>query len=115
MPSPPAGAEGAVPAPDPYAHPDTLRRIRTIESVEGLERALAAPWDTWSVFLHPSQRGIIEQDFSGPARVAGSAGTGKTVVALHRAARLAAFKDARVLLTTFSQPLASRWNASSRS
>ena len=92
--------------PDPYAHPDTQRRIRTIESVEELERALEAPWETWSVFLHPSQRSIIAQNFSGPARVAGSAGTGKTVVALHRAARLGGAADARVLLTTFSRPLA---------
>lgn len=90
-----------------FAHPDSLRRFITIESKEELERALAAPWETWSVFLHPTQRDIIEQDFSGPARVAGSAGTGKTVVALHRAARLANIDGARILLTTFSQPLAS--------
>jgi hypothetical protein len=92
--------------PDPYAHPDTQRRIRTIESVEELVRALEAPWETWSVFLHPSQRSIVAQTYSGPARVAGSAGTGKTVVALHRAARLGGVEGARVLLTTFSQPLA---------
>jgi hypothetical protein len=90
-----------------FAHPDSLRRFRTIESKEDLERALAAPWETWSVFLHPSQRKIIEREFSGPARVAGSAGTGKTVVALHRVARLAqAEPQAQILLTTFSRPLA---------
>ena len=92
---------------DAFSHPDSLRRFRTIESREDLELALAAPWDTWSVFLHPSQRKIIEREFSGPARVAGSAGTGKTVVALHRVARLAQGEpQARVLLTTFSRPLA---------
>jgi hypothetical protein len=53
-----------------FAHPDSLRRFRTIESREDLEQALAAPWETWSVFLHPSQRRIIEREFSGPARVA---------------------------------------------
>jgi len=63
--------------------------------------------EKWSVFLHPSQRELVERSFSGPAKVAGSAGTGKTVVALHRAARLATGNaHARVLLTTFSQPLA---------
>lgn len=99
--------QGLPASADPYAHPDTQRRIRTIENVEDLERALDAPWERWSVFLHPSQRSIVEQDFSGPARVAGSAGTGKTVVALHRTARLAMdHNDARILLTTFSQPLA---------
>src|SRR3981189_190357 len=41
-----------------FAHPDSLRRFRTIESREDLEQALAAPWETWSVFLHPSQRRI---------------------------------------------------------
>jgi len=94
-------------AVDGFSHPDSLRRFRTIESKEDLEQALAAPWETWSVFLHPSQRRIIEREFSAPARVAGSAGTGKTVVALHRVSRLAQGEpQSRVLLTTFSRPLA---------
>jgi hypothetical protein len=92
---------------DPFAHPDALRRFRVIENVEELQRALDYPWEKWTVFLHPSQRSIVDQSFAGPARVAGSAGTGKTVVALHRAARLAqSGPAARVLLTTFSRPLA---------
>jgi hypothetical protein len=92
---------------DSFKHPDALRRFRVTENVEELERALAYPWEKWMVFLHPSQRAVVERDFSGPARVAGSAGTGKTVVALHRTARLAqSGSDARVLLTTFSRPLA---------
>jgi superfamily I DNA/RNA helicase/mRNA-degrading endonuclease RelE of RelBE toxin-antitoxin system len=95
------------PAPaDPYAHPDALRRFRTLDDLEELAQALDAPWDKWAIFLHPSQREIVERNFSGPARVAGSAGTGKTVVALHRAVRLAKAPDARVLLATFSDPLA---------
>ena len=93
--------------PDPFSHPDSLRRFRVIESADELARALEYPWERWMVFLHPSQRNVVEQSFSGPARVAGSAGTGKTVVALHRAARLARNgPQARVLLTTFSRPLA---------
>src|ERR1700726_2920611 len=59
------------------------------------------------VFLHPEQRQLVERDYAGPARVSGSAGTGKTIVALHRAAHLArTHADARVLLTTFSETLA---------
>ena len=59
------------------------------------------------MFLHPAQREFVERDFNGPARVIGSAGTGKTVVALHRAVRLAAEDpEARVLLTTFTEQLA---------
>ena len=92
---------------DPFAHPDALRRIRVVENAEHLALALDYPWEKWTVFLHPSQRAVVDKDFSGPARVAGSAGTGKTVVALHRAVRLIDSEpDARLLLTTFSEPLA---------
>lgn len=95
-----------VSADDPFAHPDAQRRFRVLDDVEELQRALDAPWDRWTVFLHPAQRKYAEADFDGPARVTGSAGTGKTVVALHRAARLLkADADARLLLTTFSEPL----------
>jgi hypothetical protein len=102
----------APPAPkpaiaDPFAHPDALRRIRPIVDQKELEQALAFPWEKWGVFLHPSQRALVERSFSGPARVAGSAGTGKTIVAIHRAVRLARENPtARILLTSFSQPLA---------
>ena len=40
---------------------------------EELEQALAFPWEKWGVFLHPSQRALVERSFSGPARVAGRA------------------------------------------
>ena len=91
---------------DPFVHPDAQRRFRVLDDVEELERALEYPWDQWTIFLHPSQRQVVEQTFNGPARVSGSAGTGKTVVALHRAARiLHTDKTAKVLLTTFSSPL----------
>ncbi len=98
------------PAPttiDPFTHPDALRRIRPIADQEELEQALAFPWEKWGVFLHPSQRDLVDRSFGGPARVAGSAGTGKTIVAIHRAVRLAReHPDARILLASFSQPLA---------
>ena len=54
-----------------------------------LERLLAAPIEEWMIFLHPDQRTLVDRRFAGPARVSGSAGTGKTVVALHRAVALA--------------------------
>jgi superfamily I DNA/RNA helicase len=69
-------------------------------ALDDLERLLAAPLSTWIAFLHPSQRGIATAAFSGPAKVTGSAGTGKTVVALHRARHLAR-QGRRVLLTSF--------------
>ena len=59
------------------------------------------------MFLHPEQREFVEREFIGPARVSGSAGTGKTIVALHRAVHLArAHQDTRVLLATFADSLA---------
>jgi mRNA-degrading endonuclease RelE of RelBE toxin-antitoxin system len=92
---------------NPFDHPDAQRRFRVMASVEELQRALDFPWEKWTVFLHPEQRQLVERDYAGPARVAGSAGTGKTIVALHRAAHLArTHANARVLLTTFSDTLA---------
>jgi len=92
---------------DAFQHPDAQRRFRLISSTEELERALEYPWEKWTVFLHPMQRSLVERAYSGPARVSGSAGTGKTIVALHRAVFLARLNsEARVLLTTFSDALA---------
>ena len=92
---------------DPFSHPDALRRFRVLRNVEELEEALEYPWEKWTIFLHPAQLGLVERNNNGPARVSGSAGTGKTVVALHRAAYLAKSNPgARVLLTTFSDTLA---------
>jgi mRNA-degrading endonuclease RelE of RelBE toxin-antitoxin system len=95
-----------VPA-SPFDHPDAQRRFRMMTNMEELQRALDFPWEKWAIFLHPEQRQWVERDYTGPARVTGSAGTGKTIVALHRAAHLARkHPDARVLLTTFSDTLA---------
>jgi len=103
-PRPPQPVAAAV---SPFDHPDAQRRFRVMGNVEELQRALEFPWDKWTIFLHPEQRQWVERDYSGPARVSGSAGTGKTIVALHRAVFLArANPNARVLLTTFSDTLA---------
>jgi mRNA-degrading endonuclease RelE of RelBE toxin-antitoxin system len=92
---------------DSFAHPDAQRRFRVLTNVEELERALDYPWDKWAVFLHPAQRRLVARDYNGPVRISGSAGTGKTIVALHRAVALARrHPQARVLLTTFSKALA---------
>ena len=100
----------SLPAPsgaDPFDHPDALRRFRVMHNVEELAAALEYPWERWAIFLHPEQQAMVERHYNGPARVSGTAGTGKTVVALHRAAHLAtANPSARVLLTTFSDALA---------
>lgn len=91
---------------DPFAHPDALRRFRLVENTAELEQALSATWEKWVTFLHPAQREIVERTYSGPARVAGTAGTGKTVVALHRAVHLARKNPlAKILVCTFSVTL----------
>lgn len=106
------GGTPPAPAPvvantSPFDHPDAQRRFRIVSNVEELARALDYPWDKWTVFLHPDQRQLVERDYAGPARVSGSAGTGKTIVALHRAVHVARKNaNARVLLTTVSEPLA---------
>ena len=106
------GGKPRVPAPaaaeaSPFDHPDALRRFRVVADVAALQAALEYPWEKWTIFLHPDQRQFVDRTYAGPARVAGSAGTGKTIVALHRAAFLARENpDARVLLTTFSDTLA---------
>jgi hypothetical protein len=111
------GGTPAIPAPapataDPFSHPDAQRRFRVLTNVEELERALDFPWEKWAVFLHPAQRQLVERNYNGPARVSGTAGTGKTIVALHRAVILARrYPEARVLLTTFSKALANALKA----
>ncbi|MEM9898810.1 MAG: UvrD-helicase domain-containing protein, partial [Pseudomonadota bacterium] len=105
-------AAPAEPTIDPFQHPDAQRRFRVMDNVDELKRALDFPWDQWTVFLHPSQRSMVEQSFGGPARVSGSAGTGKTVVAIHRTASILKREpEAKVLLTTFSLPLANALEA----
>ena len=72
-----------------------------------LEALLNAPMDKWRVYLHPSQRKLVTANFNGPARVLGGAGTGKTVVAMHRAKFLAnkCSENERIFFTTFTKSL----------
>ncbi|MBK8304742.1 MAG: DEAD/DEAH box helicase [Chloracidobacterium sp.] len=106
------GGKPDVPEPlptgtNPFDHPDAQRRFRVMTDIEELKQALDEPWEEWAIFLHPAQRQFVTRDFNGPARVSGSAGTGKTVVALHRAVNLARRDpQAHVLLATFSSELA---------
>jgi superfamily I DNA/RNA helicase/mRNA-degrading endonuclease RelE of RelBE toxin-antitoxin system len=82
--------------------------------VTSSDRAVAAMledgFEAWRLWPHPNQKKLIEQRYNGPGRVSGGPGTGKTVVALHRAARLARAldreTDERLLLTTFTRNLA---------
>ena len=90
------------------ANPITQMQFTVVEGEEELKAMMNAPLEKWRVFLHPSQRRLVTKNFSGPARVLGGAGTGKTVVAMHRARFLAqrCKESERVLFTTFTANLA---------
>ena len=81
-----------------------------VEDEEELKQMLQAPQEKWRVFLHPSQRRLVDRSWNGPVRVLGGAGTGKTVVAMHRAKWLITNQglaaQERVLFLTFTANLA---------
>ena len=89
-------------------NPGTKQHAVNIDNQDDLERLFNMPMEKWRVYLHPEQRRIVEAVFNGPARVIGGAGTGKTVVIVHRAKELAkkCKGDERILVTTFSRTLA---------
>lgn len=109
----------AVPVAEPDAPaPDETRFAEQVEArvlgggdsrvallaTEDIEAVLSRPIEDWMVFLHPDQRRLVERRFNGPARITGGAGTGKTVVGVHRAARLAG-EGRKVLFTTYIRTL----------
>lgn len=89
---------------------DSLSRFLVLTDDTELEEMLAAPLEKWRVFLHPTQRKLVERDWNGAVRVLGGAGTGKTVVAMHRAKWLVQNRftspNDRILFTTFTRNLA---------
>jgi len=98
--------------------PDDLTAAVTVEAARSaflvvddetdLAEVLSKDFEAWRVFLHPTQRAVVERTFRGPARITGGAGTGKTVALLHRARRLAEAgvdQGRRVLVTTFTRNL----------
>jgi len=83
------------------------RQFTAVTDDASLEAMLNEPLAFWRVYLHPSQRKLVQARFNGPARVLGGAGTGKTVVAMHRAKFLASqcAENERILFTTFTKSL----------
>ena len=75
-----------------------------VEGQDSLKAIMDAPLEKWRVFLHPQQRKVAFRDFNGPAKVSGQAGTGKTVVAMHRTKYLLE-QGKKVLFTTFTANL----------
>ena len=89
---------------------DSQRRFYVVDEAKELTEILNAPLEQWRVFLHPKQRRLVRMNANGPVRVLGGAGTGKTVVAMHRAKYLAeevfTGEEDRILFTTFTKNLA---------
>lgn len=88
-----------------------LHGLSQFYSADELAAIAAAPIEDWMIFLHPDQRAVVRRRYDGPARVRGSAGTGKTVVALHRTAEIASRfqreeeNEDPILFTTFIKTL----------
>ncbi|WP_028057948.1 UvrD-helicase domain-containing protein [Candidatus Solirubrobacter pratensis] len=91
---------------------DSATELVATSGTSQIQRLLDGSIEEWMVYLHPTQRSIVQAAFNGPARVRGGPGTGKTVVALHRARRLArtAPGEQRILLTTFLRTLPKVWH-----
>lgn len=89
-------------------NPITKMQFYVADGEEDLKAMMNAPLELWRVYLHPSQRRIVRKEYKGPARILGGAGTGKTVVAMHRAKELAShcLGNERILFTTFTENLA---------
>lgn len=82
------------------------RMMIEITGDEEIKRWIDGDFEKWMVFLHPSQRTVVEKDYNGAVKVSGGGGTGKTVAALHRLRRLCAKKEGKeVLFTTFTKSL----------
>ena len=89
-------------------NPITKMQFYIADGEEDLKAMMNAPLEKWRVYLHPSQRRIVMKEYKGPARILGGAGTGKTVVAMHRAKELAShcLGGEKILFTTFTENLA---------
>jgi superfamily I DNA/RNA helicase len=88
---------------------ESQSRFVVVDNDEALTAIMNAPLAQWRVFLHPMQKKLAIGDRSGPVRVLGGAGTGKTVLAMHRAkwlAEQATPEGKKVLVTTFTRNLA---------
>ncbi|MFZ2528188.1 MAG: UvrD-helicase domain-containing protein [Rhodococcus sp. (in: high G+C Gram-positive bacteria)] len=81
-------------------------RVLLVDGPDEMMAVFANPFALWRIYLHPAQQSVVDASYRGPARVTGGPGTGKTVVALHRARRLAERGDGQVLVTTFTSTLA---------
>ncbi|MBG0816933.1 UvrD-helicase domain-containing protein [Planomonospora sp. ID82291] len=112
---------GAAPEREPYDTEDIAAaverspgRVVLVDGPDELMEVFRNPFALWKIYLHPAQEQVVRAAFSGSARVTGGPGTGKTVVALHRAHHLAGLAGGPVLVTTFTSTLSASLEAGLR-
>lgn len=108
----PTAADAAIGDNELEARLESVDSVTSVAALDGtdLQQVLQASIDEWMFYLHPSQERVVRHSPTGPSRVRGGPGTGKTVVALHRAKHLVRAGEAeRVLLTTFVRVLPTTW------
>lgn len=112
---------GVAPQREPYDTEDitaaverTPERVVLVEGPDELMEVFRHPFALWKIYLHPAQRHVAHTTFNGSARITGGPGTGKTVVALHRAHHLAGLGAGPVLVTTFTSTLSASLEAGLR-
>lgn len=81
------------------------RRFIELTDDECLAQIMEEGMEKWQLFLHPSQSKLVNSDYKGTTKVSGSAGTGKTIAALHRLKHLCEQQDTHVLFTTYTTAL----------
>jgi hypothetical protein len=103
--------EGKSKATELEAKANSINNKRSFVEVDDdlMSEIINGDLSKWQIYLHPSQRKLVEPDFKGSVRVTGGAGTGKTVVALHRLKKLTSIlidgDERKIVFTTFTNAL----------
>lgn len=90
---------------DKWLSDNNKRRFVELTDDDALQRIIEQGMDKWQIFLHPSQRKLVNADYKGTMKVSGGAGTGKTIAAIHRLKHLCEMPDVNVLFTTYTRTL----------
>lgn len=113
-------SEGKSKSENPEVQHTSINNKRCFVEVDDklMDEIINGDLSKWQIFLHPSQRKLVESNFKGSVKVTGGAGTGKTVVALHRLKFLSSLINSsdprKVVFTTFTNALTTNLNGLSK-